>query len=86
MALDYRRGFRRLYFALAIPWTLVCLALTGLLIWGARDNYGRWSENDLWLAAKYGFIAVIPPAIVYAMSFVVVPWIARGFKPPSTNN
>lgn len=84
MALDYRRGFKRLFFALAIPWAFVNLVLAVSLVWFAKDNHGVWHETDLWSAAEASSVAVIPPSIAYFALFVVGRWIARGFKSEST--
>jgi len=84
MASKYKR-FRRLFLATTIPWSLCCLALAGLLVFGAKDNLGTWHENDLWIAARCLLLAVISPAII-RMFFVIVPWIARGFNSETTSS
>jgi len=80
MGVNYRRGFRRLFFAAAVPWVLGCLALAGALVWGARDNDGEWHATDLWSAFEVILLGTIVPILAYVLFFVAIPWIARGFN------
>jgi hypothetical protein len=73
-AMDYRKGFQRLYAVLAICWIGVGLAFG---IGFSLDPRETVTESGLfgWLAAT-----ALPPLLVYILGFIAIPWIASGFK------
>jgi hypothetical protein len=72
--MNYRRGLKRIYFALAIPWVLFFLIGAGAF-WNSPGDRVWFLE-----------LAVIPPLLGWLVLFVVVPWIARGFKSSTNDN
>jgi hypothetical protein len=68
--MNYRRGFGRIYATLTVLW-LVLAALVAI-------NEPTLRGDQLLVTV----IAIAVPVIGYVFFFVVVPWIARGFRSP----
>lgn len=82
---NYRRGLQRVYSVLVVVWIAVALTLV-IAERSQTDIFdvaasGR-STTDLQIRYwSQGLAAVfLPPVFGYFALFVVIPWIARGFR------
>jgi len=82
--MNYRRGLQRIYVAVVVCWIAYIALLAGPL-WAfiqKRDwPYLAPSQVQLLRLVWFGAVLILPPAFGYAVIFVVIPWIFRGFKP-----
>jgi hypothetical protein len=68
--MNYRRGTQRVYAVIVVLWLLL-LTMTFF-----QKQMWSGTVEDIVLI---GFL-VIPPVIGYAILFMVIPWLYRGFK------
>jgi hypothetical protein len=71
----YREGLRRNFVVAVILWELLCLGVFTIVSTERSFQHGDPST----LVVLLGYM-ILPPAPVYLIGFIVMPWIIKGFK------
>jgi hypothetical protein len=79
--LNYRRGLVRTYIVLAALW-IAAIFIDAVAERPKADIFdvaaGGPSGSGYWI--PHIAVALLPPTIGYVALFLIVPWIARGFR------
>jgi hypothetical protein len=85
--MNYRRGLLRVYVVGAVCWIVfigMVAASRRTLLWAfiQQDDWPSLEPGQVELLrlAWLGGLLFVPPAIGYAVIFILIPWIYRGFK------
>lgn len=75
--MNFQRGLKRIFTVIAVCWVGFWVAL-------AITNVPNNQQDPAHQLMEYAVTSIVPVVLAYAayaLLFIVVPWIGRGFKP-----